>query len=697
MAGLCRAFVPSLRVVPSIIPSFLRAKRSKNRRGDDGMSSWYDDVDDNATPDGVFWEEMERQRLFNQLGGETAAGSSREREMAAASSSQSDSVSFFGGGTSTSTTAMGGMPDLTVARKPPSMEEVKSAEATLSEYTLFQVSDNWLDEDLRAYFQQVDSMKEEEEVSLDEETRRLEEQLEALPDGFGKNRASIWDDSDEEPWDFWGSDDSKTVDPDRANTLVVPEPSPDSEFFMNWDEPIDKAQDDAKFWERMKDCRTNSRRLQKAAASAKAKTFFQRPPNAREGYERLWVSAIDYACFKSLVGNIRNYGVEFADNFGDFMDGAVEDGLYTIEDMAAYKARTVFEVTGLPCVASRTSFEVEPVPPESLTSSSTTSGGPPSKASAATGVNNPKVLSGYRINDIDNHVDYLVDALQPLSEPSRLTRFTSCLCFYDGEMEIFEYGVCDVDMAFCHSGRTFIPMAQAIHNMVETLKMTFDLEYQKFLKAKRDDVSLTGTRDDGIGSASLKLRDRVLRDARVLPNDIVDVSEFMDSKVDVNLMDICAKELADLFVKQKPTKILTVATTGLVIALPMAKYLQVPVVYARKERTVVMAETYQAGFSSRTVGKNRELLVSKNHLDPTDRVLVVDDFLSSGASQEALLRIISDADATAVGVGVLLEKVYESGRQSLSGFNIPIRSLCRVSSVEDGVIRLLEEEGFEQK
>lgn len=149
--------------------------------------------------------------------------------------------------------------------------------------------------------------------------------------------------------------------------------------------------------------------------------------------------------------------------------------------------------------------------------------------------------------------------------------------------------------------------------------------------------------------------------------------------------------------KQKPTKILTVATTGLVIALPMAKYLQVPVVYARKERTVVMAETYQAGFSSRTVGKNRELLVSKNHLDPTDRVLVVDDFLSSGASQEALLRIISDADATAVGVGVLLEKVYESGRQSLSGFNIPIRSLCRVSSVEDGVIRLLEEEGFEQK
>jgi xanthine phosphoribosyltransferase len=146
---------------------------------------------------------------------------------------------------------------------------------------------------------------------------------------------------------------------------------------------------------------------------------------------------------------------------------------------------------------------------------------------------------------------------------------------------------------------------------------------------------------------------------------------------------------------QKPTKILTVATTGLVIALPMAKYLQVPVVYARKERSVVMADTYQASFSSKTVGKNREFLVSKNHLHQDDRILIIDDFLSSGASQEALLRIVSDAGAEAVGVGVLLEKSYDSGRNFLSGFNIPIHSLCRVASVQDGIIQLVEERGYE--
>ena len=86
---------------------------------------------------------------------------------------------------------------------------------------------------------------------------------------------------------------------------------------------------------------------------------------------------------------------------------------------------------------------------------------------------------------------------------------------------------------------------------------------------------------------------------------------------------------------QKPTKIMTIATTGLVIALPMAKYLQVPVVYARKERNVVMADTFRANYASKTVGSNRELLVSKSHIDSKDRILVVDDFLSSGAAQEA--------------------------------------------------------------
>jgi xanthine phosphoribosyltransferase len=238
--------------------------------------------------------------------------------------------------------------------------------------------------------------------------------------------------------------------------------------------------------------------------------------------------------------------------------------------------------------------------------------------------------------------------------------------------------------------RTFIPVASAINKLCMTLQLTFGLEYEKWLRKRVSDAL------EGHGAASVKLRDRVLKEAKVLPNEIVDVSSFMDAQVDVNLMDECARELANRFMDAKPSKILTVATTGLVIALPMAKYLQVPVVYARKERNVVMADTFKAGYSSKTVGKNRELLVSKSHLDEDDRILVVDDFLSSGSSQEALLRIISDAGAKAVGVGVLLEKAYDAGRQSLSGFDVPIHSLCRIASVKDGVIQLEEEEGYSQ-
>jgi len=141
--------------------------------------------------------------------------------------------------------------------------------------------------------------------------------------------------------------------------------------------------------------------------------------------------------------------------------------------------------------------------------------------------------------------------------------------------------------------------------------------------------------------------------------------------------------------------ILTIATTGLVIAIPMAKYLQVPLVYARKQRSVVMANTFDAGYNSKTNGQDQQLLVSRDHLDEDDRVLIVDDFLSSGSSQEALLRIINEAGAAAVGVAVLLEKEYEAGRVSLSGFGVPVESVVRIASVRDGVIQLLEEDGYD--
>ena len=649
--------------------SLLFAKRNKNKLSADiqDLNRWYDNVDGDATPDNVFWEEMERQRLLTELGTE-------QQKQQPPTQTQTYTAS-----TSSVTFSNTVKPSMNMQEKYTQQQAVKSTEATLAEYGAFMVDNNWLDEDLR------DIMMEQEmngfvEENIDEKNKLLEDELdellaEPIPDDDNNNNM-MWRLQSDEPWDRWG----QLRDVDTEDTLQM-DPNTDSEFLF--DDSADDDEDEAdkmeaELLERISKIGIYSERLDKASRSTKAKTYFSRPPDELEGFDRMWVSAIDNVCFNNLVGVMRNYGIQFADNFGDWIDGSEADGLFSIEDIASFKARKVFEVTGLPCISSRTSFEIEPIPVSST--------GPRSVGQA-----NPRVTSGYRFNNVGMHVDHMIQALKPLSEETRVTRFRTCLCYYDGEVEIYDYGICDVDMYFANSLRTFIPVSAAINELCKTLQLTFGLDYQRWLNAGADQKGM------GVGAASVQLRDRVLKDGRVLPNSIIDVSSFMDSMVDVNLMDDCAKELANRFADLKPSKILTVATTGLVIALPMAKYLNVPCVYARKERNVVMADTFRAGYSSKTVGKSRELLVSRSHLDEDDRVLVIDDFLSSGSSQEALLRIVAESGATAVGVGVLLEKVYDSGRRALSGFNVPIHSLCRVASVKEGVIQIVEEDGFDQR
>jgi len=151
-------------------------------------------------------------------------------------------------------------------------------------------------------------------------------------------------------------------------------------------------------------------------------------------------------------------------------------------------------------------------------------------------------------------------------------------------------------------------------------------------------------------------------------------------------VESCALDLAGRFRHLRPTKVLTVATTGLILGIPMARILSVPAVYARKSRSVVMRDSYHKTYASKSHGSSMEVFVSKGHLSADDRILVVDDWLSSGACQEALLSIISDVGAETVGVAVLLEKGYESGRTFLSGYDVPIESVVSVRTVSEGTI-----------
>lgn len=386
--------VPSCRR-PWYGPDGLAAKRRQRPSPDDEeMNRWYDSVDDNASPDDVFWEEMERQNnlLSNENNNPSeSAGPSNGVSSNDASSPAStlDSINF-------------GRQQL---QSPPEQAEKtpitpKAAEATLMEYDVYRVADNWLDEEI------IESMNAKEMDDWDDSMPSLEEQIDAWEAEEDDEEALEDLQNDkfaDEPWDHWGDPDDPDGDPDALPRVDVSHPSLRDHILTldNIDEDTLEEQEAERLWlERISSLQIISPRLERARDNPKAKAFFARKPDAIE-YDTMWVSAIENVFFKNLVGIFRDYGVQFADNFGDFADTVVSDGLASIEDVASFKARQVYNVTGLPCIASRTSFEVEPVPEKD------------SSISAGRSVTelmktNPRVTSGYRFNDIGMHVEYIV-------------------------------------------------------------------------------------------------------------------------------------------------------------------------------------------------------------------------------------------------------------------------------------------------
>jgi len=386
----------------------------------------------------------------------------------------------------------------------------------------------------------------------------------------------------------------------------------------------------------------------------------------RPTFSFVMVGAVPPALFRSMKGSLGNWGVDFKLNIHDW-EHTPADSKRSLEDIAVFKARRMFEATGLPCISEATGFEIEP-----------TYDGLGSRQNAR-----------YRFNRMGPHVNKLIEILGPTSDPDRVCSYKTVMCFFDGELQLLEYGDCDCAIVFADEEKDMISKSLALTSLIDILSEAFNFNFLP--EGMRTVASLKNIGDDTPLSASTLLRDRILKDAVALPGRVIDVSKFMDSSIDVNLMQECAKELAKRFLPDRPNKILTVATTGLILALPMAAELQIPVVYARKQRSLVMSETYHAFYNSRTKGGKSELFLSKTHIDPEDRVLIVDDFLSSGGCQEALMRIVLEAGAVGVGVAVLVEKVYDAGRTYLAGHNIPIHSLAKIVSVEDGMIEVLEE------
>jgi xanthine phosphoribosyltransferase len=184
-----------------------------------------------------------------------------------------------------------------------------------------------------------------------------------------------------------------------------------------------------------------------------------------------------------------------------------------------------------------------------------------------------------------------------------------------------------------------------------------------------------------------ELKLRILTDGKNLGGGILKVDGFINHQVDPGLMDACGRELASRFGRVGATKVLTAEISGIAPAVTTAMHLGLPVVYARKHKPITMPDQIFLTLTpSHTKGRMVELIVSPEYLASGERILIIDDFLASGRTILGLVRLAQAAGAEIVGIGAVIEKRFEGGRDLLSNLSVPIEALAVITDMSDGKI-----------
>lgn len=192
------------------------------------------------------------------------------------------------------------------------------------------------------------------------------------------------------------------------------------------------------------------------------------------------------------------------------------------------------------------------------------------------------------------------------------------------------------------------------------------------------------------------LIERIRTEGRNLGRGILKVDGFINHQLDPALTLEMGHEFARRFAAAGAagiTKIVTAEVSGIAPALTTGIVLQVPIVYARKSRPITMPSGYyRSQAPSHTKGGIVDLIISPEYLLPSDRVLLIDDFLATGKTIAALAQLIAQCGATLCGIGCVVEKVFEGGRQELASLHVPIVSLAVIESMEGDTIVVREDE-----
>lgn len=184
------------------------------------------------------------------------------------------------------------------------------------------------------------------------------------------------------------------------------------------------------------------------------------------------------------------------------------------------------------------------------------------------------------------------------------------------------------------------------------------------------------------------LEDRIEKDGVVKGTDILKVDSFLNHQIDVRLLREMGKEFKKLFSDSEVNKILTIESSGIAIACMVALEFDVPVVFAKKGKSLNIDEVYTEKVESFTHSKVYDVMVDKKYLGKDDRVLIIDDFLANGKALIGLAKIIQKSGATLVGAGIAVEKGFQPGGKLIRESGIRVESLAIVDSMseKDGIV-----------
>ena len=183
------------------------------------------------------------------------------------------------------------------------------------------------------------------------------------------------------------------------------------------------------------------------------------------------------------------------------------------------------------------------------------------------------------------------------------------------------------------------------------------------------------------------LEERILKDGNVLGESILKVDSFLTHQVDFKLMKEIGQTFADRFKDAGVTKVVTIEASGIAPALYVAEALDVPMIFAKKAKNITMNEgILTAEVYSFTKQVTSTVSIAGKFLDPSDKVLIIDDFLANGQAAKGLIQIIEQAGATVEAIGIVIEKSFQDGRDLLEKAGYPVLSLARLDRFENGQV-----------